>query len=62
MQDQQTMNVETALRLIDQVCAQFQGNRVDHINLQVAVQTLRDALPQSETASEDKQDEEKKND
>ena len=35
------MNVDEALKLLDQVCSQFQGTRQDHVAIQQAMEVVK---------------------
>lgn len=50
------MEIKEALKMLDQVCAEFKGTRQEHIMLQQAVQTVRATA----TLKPDKKDEPKR--
>lgn len=50
MQEQQTP--EQALKFLDNVASTVAGSRLDHVNIQRAVDTIRQALPQPEKEAE----------
>jgi len=54
------MTTEQAIEMVDQVCAKFLGSRQDHLNLQLAIRTLRDATKEATPSEVPETDENKK--
>ena len=50
------MELQEAMKTLDQVCAGYQGTRQEHVTLQQAMQAVAEALKPAETKDEKESD------